>query len=127
FILFSANISLIWEIVFVFALGLLGGVLLSQFSRRRRAQGRGQPADGVGDLGRRGKAEGEARRLPAAAAPREEVRPRDERDPGGLGPGQELDRVDGVGKVEPEEVTALGPVPLGTGSAPGFVRRPQSA
>ena len=40
FILFSAKISLIWEIVFVFALGLLGGVLLSQFSRRqRRARG----------------------------------------------------------------------------------------
>ena len=61
FILFSANISLIWEIVFVFALGLLGGVLLSQFSRRRRAQGRGQPPDSVRDLGGRGKAEGEAR------------------------------------------------------------------
>jgi hypothetical protein len=62
FILFSANISLIWEIVFVFALGLLGGVLLSQFSRRRRAQSGGQAPDGVRDLGRRGEAEGQARR-----------------------------------------------------------------
>jgi uncharacterized membrane protein YciS (DUF1049 family) len=62
FILFSANISLIWEIVFVFALGLLGGVLLSQFSRRRRAQSGGKPPDGVPDLGRRGEAEGQARR-----------------------------------------------------------------
>ena len=61
FILFSATISLIWEIVFVFALGLLGGVLLSQFSRRRRAQSGGQPPDSVRDLGGRGKAEGEAR------------------------------------------------------------------
>jgi uncharacterized integral membrane protein len=62
FILFSASISLIWEIVFIFALGLLGGVLLSQLSRRRRAQRGGQPGDGVGDLSRRGKAEGETRR-----------------------------------------------------------------
>ena len=61
FILFSSNISLIWEIVFVFALGLLGGVLLSQVYRRRRAQRGGQPADGVRDLGRGGKAEGKAR------------------------------------------------------------------
>ena len=61
FILFSANISLIWEIVFVFALGLLGGVLLSQLSRRRRAQRGGQPADRGGDLSRGGQAEGETR------------------------------------------------------------------
>jgi uncharacterized integral membrane protein len=61
FILFSASISLIWEIVFVFALGLLGGVLLSQLARRRRAQRGGQPADRGGDLSRGGKAEGETR------------------------------------------------------------------
>jgi uncharacterized membrane protein YciS (DUF1049 family) len=57
FILFSASVSLIWEIVFIFALGLLGGVLLSQLYRRRRAQSGGQPADRVRDLGRGGEAE----------------------------------------------------------------------
>jgi uncharacterized integral membrane protein len=38
FVLFSANVSLIWVMVFVFALGFLGGVLLSQLYRRRRGQ-----------------------------------------------------------------------------------------
>ena len=36
FVLFTATVSLIWEIVFVFALGLLGGMLLSRSGRRRR-------------------------------------------------------------------------------------------
>jgi uncharacterized integral membrane protein len=39
FVLFKATVSLIWEIVFVLALGVLGGVLLSQLYRRR---GRGE-------------------------------------------------------------------------------------
>jgi uncharacterized integral membrane protein len=60
FILFTAAVSLIWEIVFVFALGLLGGVLLSQIARRRR-QRAGQPADRGPDLSGRGEAEGKAR------------------------------------------------------------------
>lgn len=47
FVLFSATVSLIWEIVFVFALGLLGGMLLSQIYRRRRGQQRREPGDGV--------------------------------------------------------------------------------
>ena len=38
FVLFSAKISLIWEIVLILALGLLGGVLLSQIYRRRGRQ-----------------------------------------------------------------------------------------
>jgi uncharacterized integral membrane protein len=38
FVLFSASVSLIWVMVFVFALGFLGGVLLSQIYRRRRGQ-----------------------------------------------------------------------------------------
>jgi uncharacterized integral membrane protein len=38
FVLFSASVSLIWVMVFVFALGFLGGVLLSQLYRRRRGQ-----------------------------------------------------------------------------------------
>ena len=36
FVLFKSTVSLIWEIVFVLALGVLGGVLLSQVYRRRR-------------------------------------------------------------------------------------------
>lgn len=48
FVLFTATVSLIWEIVFVFALGLLGGMLLSQIYRRRRGEKRGQSGDGVG-------------------------------------------------------------------------------
>ena len=48
FVLFTATVSLIWEIVFVFALGLLGGMLLSQIYRRRRREKRGQSGDGVG-------------------------------------------------------------------------------
>jgi uncharacterized integral membrane protein len=35
FVLFKSTVSLIWEIVFVLALGVLGGVLLSQLYRRR--------------------------------------------------------------------------------------------
>ena len=42
FILFKATVSLIWTLVFILVLGVLGGVLLSQFYRRRR----GKPARG---------------------------------------------------------------------------------
>jgi uncharacterized integral membrane protein len=59
FVLFAQSVSLIWAIIFIFALGLLGGVLLSQLYRRRRANRSGKPADPVGDLGRRGEAERE--------------------------------------------------------------------
>jgi uncharacterized membrane protein YciS (DUF1049 family) len=61
FVLFTTRISLIWVLVFVFGLGLLGGVLLSQLYARRRLKRRRQAADPVGHLGGRGKAEGEAR------------------------------------------------------------------
>lgn len=40
FVLFKATVSLIWEIVFILALGVLGGVLLSQLNRRRFDQRR---------------------------------------------------------------------------------------
>jgi uncharacterized integral membrane protein len=40
FVLFTATVSLIWEIVFMLALGVLGGILLSQLYRRRRQHGR---------------------------------------------------------------------------------------
>jgi uncharacterized integral membrane protein len=48
FVLFAATVSLIWVIVFVFGLGMLGGVLLSQIYRRRRGEKRREPGDGVG-------------------------------------------------------------------------------
>jgi uncharacterized integral membrane protein len=48
FVLFTATVSLIWEIVFILALGVLGGVLLSQLYRRRGRYERRQPGDGVG-------------------------------------------------------------------------------
>jgi uncharacterized integral membrane protein len=57
FVLFAQDVSLIWAMIFIFALGLLGGVLLSQLYRRRRAKRRGEPADAVGDLAGRGEAE----------------------------------------------------------------------
>jgi uncharacterized integral membrane protein len=38
FVLFTATVSLIWLIVFILALGMLGGVLLSQIYRRRRGE-----------------------------------------------------------------------------------------
>jgi uncharacterized integral membrane protein len=50
FVLFTAAVSLIWLIVFTFALGVLGGVLFSQIYRRRRAQHRREPGAGVGQV-----------------------------------------------------------------------------
>jgi uncharacterized integral membrane protein len=43
FVLFKSTVSLIWEIVFILALGVLGGVLLSQLYRRRRGDQRPEP------------------------------------------------------------------------------------
>lgn len=43
FVLFKSTVSLIWEIVFILALGVLGGVLLSQLYRRRRGDHRSEP------------------------------------------------------------------------------------
>lgn len=48
FVLFKATISLIWVIVFILALGVLGGVLLSQIYRRRSGNDRGEPGARVG-------------------------------------------------------------------------------
>jgi uncharacterized integral membrane protein len=47
FVLFKATVSLIWEIVFMLALGVLGGVLLSQLYRRRRGKHTGEPTGSV--------------------------------------------------------------------------------
>jgi heme A synthase len=35
FVLFTANVSLIWLILLILAIGILGGALLSQLHRRR--------------------------------------------------------------------------------------------
>jgi NhaP-type Na+/H+ or K+/H+ antiporter len=51
FVLFKATVSLIWTIVFILALGFLGGVLLSQLYRRRRRKDAGEPGGGVDELG----------------------------------------------------------------------------
>jgi uncharacterized integral membrane protein len=59
FVLFKATVSLIWTIVFILALGVLGGLLLSQIYRRRARHKRSDPDDGVGELERRSEAEGE--------------------------------------------------------------------
>jgi uncharacterized integral membrane protein len=59
FVLFKATVSLIWLIVLMLALGVLGGVLLSQIYRRRRREQRGEPPDGLGEVAGRGEAEGE--------------------------------------------------------------------
>jgi uncharacterized integral membrane protein len=39
FVLFTAHTSLIWLIIFLLAIGFLGGVLLSQLYRRRKQSG----------------------------------------------------------------------------------------
>lgn len=59
FVLFTATVSLIWAIIFILALGVLGGVLLSQIYRRRRGDQGGEPAGGRGELAGRGEAERE--------------------------------------------------------------------
>jgi uncharacterized integral membrane protein len=58
FVLFKSTVSLIWEIVFILALGVLGGVLLSQLYRRRRGQERREPRDRLAQQPGRRKAEG---------------------------------------------------------------------
>lgn len=58
FVLFTATISLIWEIIFILGLGLLGGVLLSQI-HRRRGQKRAKSRAGDSQLAGRREAEGQ--------------------------------------------------------------------
>ena len=47
FVLFTSTVSLIWALVLIFAIGLLGGVLLSQIYRRRRRDERGEAGHAV--------------------------------------------------------------------------------
>jgi uncharacterized integral membrane protein len=59
FVLFTATVSLIWLIVLILAVGMLGGVLLSQLYRRRGRDQRSKPRAGDGELGGRREAEGQ--------------------------------------------------------------------
>ena len=60
FVFHTAHISLVWMILLNLAIGLLGGVLLSQLYRRRRRRGqkRGKAADAGLDLDGRDEAVG---------------------------------------------------------------------
>src|SRR5436189_5631819 len=65
FVFHTTRVSLIWVILLSLAIGVIGGVLLSQLYRRRRRHELGQPPDAVADLGDGDEAEGE----PEGAAP----------------------------------------------------------
>ena len=60
FVFWTANVRLIWEILLLLAIGLVGGILLSQLYRHRRRAGLSkQPRksrDSGSDVGRRDKA-----------------------------------------------------------------------
>src|SRR5919197_6763455 len=51
FVFNTTRVSLIWVILLSLAIGVLGGVLLSQLYRRRRRHEAGEPADALADLG----------------------------------------------------------------------------
>ena len=59
FVFGSTHVSLVWLILLCFAIGVLGGVLLSQLYRRRGRKERPEPADAVPDLPGGNEAEGE--------------------------------------------------------------------
>src|SRR5262249_32814311 len=59
FVFHTTRVSLIWLILLAIAIGVLGGVLISQLYRRRRRHELGQATDTVADLGDRDEAEGE--------------------------------------------------------------------
>ena len=61
FVLFTATVSLIWLIVLILAVGVLGGVLLSQLYRRRGRHRRREADAGDAELGGRREAEGQPR------------------------------------------------------------------
>jgi uncharacterized integral membrane protein len=65
FVFRTTTVSLIWLILLSLAIGVVGGVLLSQLYRRRRRHEVGEPADAVSDLGDGNEAVGE----PEGAAP----------------------------------------------------------
>ncbi len=59
FVFHTTTVSLIWVILLSLAIGVLGGVLLSQLYRRRRRHEVGEPTDAVSDLGGGDEAVGE--------------------------------------------------------------------
>lgn len=65
FVFATANVHLVWMILLLLAVGLIGGVLLSQLYRHRRrtqlAKKARKPSDARADVRGRDKAEGKAR------------------------------------------------------------------
>ena len=65
FVFATANVHVVWMILLLLAVGLIGGVLLSQLYRHRRrtqlAQKGRKPRDARGDVRGRDEAEGKAR------------------------------------------------------------------
>jgi uncharacterized integral membrane protein len=65
FVFATANVHVIWMILLLLAVGLVGGVLLSQLHRHRRraqlAEKSRKPRDAGGDVGRRHETEGKTR------------------------------------------------------------------
>jgi uncharacterized integral membrane protein len=65
FVLGTARVNQLWAMLLLFAVGLVGGVLLSQLYRHRRraqlAKKGGKTRDARGDVGGRDEAEGKAR------------------------------------------------------------------
>jgi uncharacterized membrane protein YciS (DUF1049 family) len=65
FVFATANVHVIWMILLLLAVGLVGGVLISQLYRHRRraqlAKKSRKPGDSRRDVGRRDEAEGKAR------------------------------------------------------------------
>lgn len=51
FVFWTANVTLIWEILLLLALGLVGGILLSQLHRHRRRAQLAKEAGKAGDAG----------------------------------------------------------------------------
>jgi uncharacterized integral membrane protein len=64
FVFWTANVRLIWEILLLLAIGLVGGILLSQLYRHRRrgrlAEKSGKSRDSRADVRRRDKAVGKS-------------------------------------------------------------------
>ena len=67
FVFHTTKVSLIWVVLLSIAIGVLGGVLISQLYRRRRRKERGEPAEAVDDLGGRDEAEREPDGAPSSA------------------------------------------------------------
>jgi uncharacterized integral membrane protein len=62
FVFATAKVRLIWEILLLLAIGVVGGILLSQLYRhRRRAQKSRKPRHALADVRDRDEAEGQPR------------------------------------------------------------------